>query len=66
MIAIKGVEMPRCCWYCPLTYKVIELGRYYCRAGLIIAEKPDEAIIDLRIMKEKRMSFCPLIEVEVK
>ena len=64
MIAIKGVEMPSCCWYCPLTYKAIELGRYYCRAGLMLAKKPDEAIIDLRTMKEKRMAFCPLVEVK--
>ena len=64
MIAIKGVEMPRCCWYCPLTYQVIELGRYYCRAGLILANKPDDAIINLKIMKEKRMAFCPLVEVK--
>ena len=56
--------MPRCCWYCPLTYKVIELGRYYCRAGLILAKKPDDAIINLKTMKEKRMAFCPLVEVK--
>ena len=60
MVAIKDMEMPKCCEECPLFHFYFGLNgvtiHYICKYGNI------EMCGDL---KNKRNDFCPLIEIEI-
>ena len=58
MVAIKDMEMPKCCSKCPLFHYYLDTNgaiHFICKYGNI------EMFSDF---KNKRNNFCPLIEVE--
>ena len=55
-VLIKNMEMPECCYDCPLIRASVA-GDYYCAAGNGIEE-------DLKKLYERRMPDCPLVEIK--
>ena len=55
-VLIKNMEMPECCYDCPLIRASVA-GDFYCVAGDGIEE-------DLKKLYERRMPDCPLVEVK--
>lgn len=58
MVAIKDMEMPKCCSKCPLFHFYLDTNgtiHFICKYGNI--EICDD-------FKNKRNDFCPLIEIE--
>ena len=63
MIAIKGLSMPRSCFYCPLRHEHFALEKQFCGALCIITDDPKLWELKLKDIKEKRSINCPLIEI---
>lgn len=63
MIAIKNMEMPRCCYICPMcTYNDI-INKYFCSAIWYMQFNEKLSILNSKEIKEKRYCNCPLEEV---
>ena len=64
MIGIKGLGMPRSCFYCPLRHEHFGLAKQFCGALCFISDDSKLWELNLKDIKEKRSSKCPLVEIK--
>lgn len=64
MIAIKKMEMPSSCFYCPLIHKhPVNEAKCYCGALWVITLNEQQSELKLKEIKDGRSVKCPLIEI---
>ena len=65
MIAIKKMEMPSCCFYCPLLHKhPVDESKCYCGALWVITLNEQASELKLKEIKNGRSVKCPLEEIK--